>query len=354
MNVIIAGGGTGGHIFPALSIADEITKRSGDNRVLFIGTSRGLEKELIQNRGFDIRYIRSTGIVGKGLLAKFKAVVNAVFGVKDALGIIRSFRPDVVIGVGGYVSGPVVLAAKLLSTPTAICEQNSIPGLTNRILSRLADRIFATFEESLEYFNSEKTVVTGNPLRKDIFGKKYPDHGKDDTITIFITGGSQGASKLNRVIPESLSKLDNKNIRIIHQTGKNDLLQVKEFYENNRLKAEVLPFIEDITDAYRRADLVISRAGAGTISELAALGKPSILIPYPYAAHNHQYLNARHMEKGGASVVIEEKELDNIIFSEIIDKILDRDKLDDMSRCTLKLAKPNATQYIVDEIVKMA
>lgn len=354
MNVIIAGGGTGGHIFPALSIADEIKNRSGDNRVLFIGTSRGLEKDLIQNRGFDIRYIRSTGIVGKGLFAKLKAVVNAIFGLKDALIIIRSFRPDVVIGVGGYVSGPVVLAAKLMSIPTAICEQNSIPGLTNRILSRLADRIFATFEESFEYFNSDKTVVTGNPLRKEIFREQYQRDDKDDTITILITGGSQGASKLNRVIPEALTKLDNKKIRIIHQTGKNDLSRVRELYENNGLEAEVFPFINDITGAYNRADLVISRAGAGTISELAVLGKPSILIPYPYAAHNHQYLNASHMEKGGASVIIEEKELDNIIFSEIIDKILNKERLDDMSKCALKLAKPNAAQHIVDVIVKMA
>ena len=172
--------------------------------------------------------------------------------------------------------------------------------------------------------------------------------------TVFITGGSQGASRINRLIPLAFEKSDNKNIKIIHQTGKKDLREVEDIYRKLGMDAEVHPFIDNISDTYRKADLVISRAGAGAISELSALGKPSILIPYPYAANNHQYFNAKHMEKGGASVVIEEKHLDDIIFSEILDKILENGRLEHMTNCALKLAKPNATQDIVDKIMELS
>lgn len=355
MKVIIAGGGTGGHIFPALSIADEILSRSRENKVLFIGTSKGLEKELIQSKGFDIEYIRSSGIAGKGIFSKLLAIMKSTAGLADSFRILKGFKPDVVIGVGGYVSGPVLLSAKLLSLPTAICEQNSVPGLTNRILCRITDRIFATFEESLEYFKSSKTVVTGNPVRKEILSTEITDHRSSDRITVFITGGSQGASKINRVMPEVFDHLGKKNrVRIIHQSGKNDLKTVGDAYSRLGLDAEVHSFIDDMASAYHRADLVISRAGAGAVSELSALGKPSVLIPYPYAANNHQYFNAKFMEKGGAAVVVEEKDLDHMIFCKIIDKILDRTKLDEMSACALKLARPEATQNIVNEIYSLA
>ncbi len=354
MKVIIAGGGTGGHIFPALSIADEILSRSRDNEVLFIGTSNGLEKKLIQSKGFSIEYIRSSAIAGKRTVSKIHSVIKSTAGIADSIRILRSFKPDVVVGVGGYVSGPILLSARLLSLPTAICEQNSVPGLTNRILGRIADRIFATFEESLKYFKNNKTVVTGNPVRREILRSAKSKSVKQDRITVFITGGSQGASKINRIMPEVFGQIGKDRIRIIHQSGRNDLQAVRNEYARLGINAEVYSFIDDMAAAFDRADLVISRAGAGAVSELSVLGKPSVLIPYPFAANNHQYYNARFMEKGGAAVLVEEKDLDHMIFCEIIDKILDRKKLDEMSACAFKLARPEATQEIVNEIYRLA
>lgn len=354
MRVIIAGGGTGGHIFPALSIAEEITDRSADNKVLFIGTLKGMERDLIQSNGFNIEYIRSGGLVGKGLFSKLNGLFSASAGLYDSFSVLRMFRPDVVIGVGGYVSGPVVLAARIMSVPTAICEQNSIPGFTNRILSRIADRIFVTFDESMNSFDENKTLITGNPLRKKILRDYRTESAPGERFRILITGGSQGASKINRIIPEALNLGNKEKVTVTHQSGKRDFDCVKDAYKKNGIEAEVYQFIDDMSEAYSRADLVISRAGAGTVSELSILGKPSILVPYPHAANNHQYYNARYMEKGGAAVVVEEKDLNHMIFYKIIDKILNREKLDEMSANALKLARPGAAGIIVDEITKLA
>ncbi len=355
MRIIIAGGGTGGHIFPALSIAEEIKNRSVENEVLFVGTQNGLEKEIIPKMGFDIKFINSAGFVGKGTVTKIRTVISALNGVAIASRIIKSFNPEVVLGVGGYASGPTVLCARLKSIPTAICEQNIVPGLTNRILSKFSNRIFVTFADSAEYFSKKKTVLTGNPLRPE-FGQKNNGHKTDETDgqrTILVIGGSQGAAALNKIVPKALSKVTAGTLEIFHQTGEKNEEMVKNIYSELHLSANVFSFKNDIAEIYRKSDLIISRAGAGTISEITATGKASILVPLPHAAHNHQLLNARFMEKAGASAVIEEGSLDEKSLSNKINCILNSQRLYQMSEMSSKLAKPDAARLIVEQLYSL-
>ena len=353
MRIIIAGGGTGGHIFPALSIAEEIKSRSSENEILFVGTRNGLEKEIIPSRGFKMEFIRSGGIIGKGIIHKTRAIFSAIGGIVTSFRILRTFRPDVVLGVGGYVSGPTVLSAYLNFIPTAICEQNTVPGLTNRILSKFCNKIFLTFLDSAKYFPEKKTVFTGNPLRTDFTTNNYPDVEKNGTKTIFVIGGSQGASRLNKVVPAALSKIDDGTFEIFHQTGKKDVEAVRDIYKSLDLKSNVFGFKSDIAEIYKKSDLIISRSGAGTISEITATGKASILIPFPHAAHNHQLFNARYLENAGASVIIEDNQLNEIILADQIDEILNTEKLAQMSEASSKLAKPDATHLIVEELYSL-
>ena len=353
MRIIIAGGGTGGHIFPALSIAEEIKNRSKENEILFVGTKNGLENEIIPAKGFKMEFIDSGGIIGKGIMHKIKAVISAMVGIVSSFKILRTFKPDVVLGVGGYVSGPTVLSAYLNFIPTAICEQNTVPGLTNRILSKFSNRIFLTFVESAKYFPEKKTVFTGNPVRTG-FTKNNDSHSrKNGKKTIFIIGGSQGASRLNRVAPLALSRISADDIEIFHQTGKKDIDSVVEIYNKLNLNSNVFSFKNDIVEIYNKSDLIISRSGAGTISEITAMGKASILIPFPHAAHDHQLFNAKFMEDAGASVIIEDGLLDEARLSDEINDILNTDKLEKMSEASSKLAKPDAANQIVEELYSL-
>jgi UDP-N-acetylglucosamine--N-acetylmuramyl-(pentapeptide) pyrophosphoryl-undecaprenol N-acetylglucosamine transferase len=353
MRVIIAGGGSGGHIFPAISIAEEILRRSPRNKVLFVGTKKGMEEKILSKRGYALEFISSAGIVGTGLIKSLKGVAFALKGLFDSLRIISGFNPDLVLGVGGYASGPVVLAALFLWIPTAICEQNSIPGITNRVLGRFVKRVFVSFEESVRFFPRRKTIVVGNPVRSDILAQKGHVWMRNG-FTVLVFGGSQGAHRLNLSVPKAFGILGRKDISLIHQTGDKDLEDVKKTYEWYGIRAEVLPFIEDIGAAYRSADLVIGRAGAGTIAEITAIGIPSILIPYPFSAYNHQLENARILEKAGAAVVIQDKDAVPEKLAEVLNNLLERDKLNDMKERVKNLGKPNAAREIVDEIYKLA
>jgi len=349
MRIIIAGGGTGGHIYPAISIADEILRRSPDNEILFICTRNGFGSEEILKEGYKIEYISSSGIVGKGLMDSIVGTTSAIRGFFNSLRIISKFKPNVVIGVGGYVSGPVVLATSLHFIPAVICEQNSIPGLTNRMLSIFAKRVFATFDESTKYFPKVKTRVLGNPIRDQIRTVKTTRKTKDRAIAL-IFGGSQGAHKLNISVPKAFGMLGRKDIDIIHQTGNRDIENVKKTYEWYGISAEVIPYIEDMASVYKDADLVIGRAGAGTIAEITALGKPSILIPYPFSTYNHQLENARVLERAGAALVIEDKDAFPERIVEALNSMLTEDKLNDMRIQAKRLGRPHAAKNIVDEI----
>lgn len=353
MRIIIAGGGTGGHVFPAISIAEEISQRNNKDEILFVGTQKGMENELVQKNGYRIQHISSRGFVGRGVIKTFAAFFSAFKGLLDSVLIIRKFKPDVVLGVGGYVSGPFLLASFLVRKPTAICEQNTVPGVTNRILGKIVDKIFASFDSSLQYFPSKKVLITGNPIRKDILQTSEITRNSD-SISVLIFGGSQGAKSLNIAVPEAVSGFGNENISIVHQTGKNDFNYVRNSYNENDVKAEVLEFIDDMAAAYANADLVIGRAGAGTIAEITALGKPSILVPFPYAAHNHQHENARILEEEGAAVLIEDKDATPEKIANTLTKLLDRDKLNEMSSNAKRLGRPEASKEIVDELYRLA
>ena len=353
MKVIIAGGGTGGHIFPAISVAEEILKRSGTNEVLFAGTKKGLENELLSKRGYRVEHISAQGIKGKGVKKSIAALLSACKGVSDSMALIKGFRPDVVLGVGGYVSGPMVLAAALRGVPTAICEQNSYPGVTNRILGRFVKRVFATFEESVRFFPRGKVVITGNPIRDDILRVKSI---KEDTatVTILVFGGSQGAHKLNESVPEAIARLGGADIRVIHQTGDKDYEPVKNAYTGHRIDARVLRFIDDMAGAYGEADFIIGRSGAGTVAEITALGKPSLLIPYPFATNNHQLENARVLERAGAAVIVEDRDAGPGNLYAALTKLLQKDKLTTMASNARSLGKPDAAAVIVNEISRLA
>ncbi len=353
MRIIIAGGGTGGHVFPAISIADEISERNNGDEILFVGTQKGMENELLQKKGYQIKHISSRGFVGRGLFKTIIAFFYALKGLIDSISIINKFKPDVALGVGGYVSGPLLLAAVILRLPTAICEQNTVPGVTNRILGKFVKKIFGSFDSSVQYFPSKKVLITGNPIRRDIL-QTSNNSPNSDSISVLIFGGSQGAYSLNRAVPEAFSKIDHNNISIIHQTGKKDFDYVKNLYKDNGVKAEVLAFIDNMALAYSKSDLVIGRAGAGTIAEITALGKPSILVPFPYAAHNHQLENAKILEEQGASELIEDKDATPEILAHTLTKLLDKDKLNTMSESARKLGKPEASKVIVDELYKLA
>lgn len=353
MKVIIAGGGTGGHIFPAVSVAEEILGRDASNEVLFVGTRTGLENEILSKRGYRIEHITARGMKGSGMVRSVKAVFAAITGVSESMSILKSFKPDVVLGVGGYVSGPMVLAASLRGVPTAICEQNAYPGIANRILGKFVKKVFTTFDDAAAFFPGGKVVLTGNPIRRDILTGR-PGGKNPEGLTILVFGGSQGARRLNVSVPEALSMLGRSDLSVIHQTGAKDVESVKKAYEGYGIPARVMPFIDDMAGSYAEADFVIARSGAGTVAEITALGKPSLLIPYPYATNDHQMANARSLEKTGAAIVMRDGEAEPGNLREALTNVFQKDKLDRMSRAALLLGRPGAASDIVDRIYMLA
>lgn len=350
MKVIIAGGGTGGHLFPGIAIAEEFMKRDRSSQVIFVGTKNGIEKDVLPGEGFTLETIMIEGVKGKNILKKIFALLKMPLGIIQSLFILVEYRPDIVIGVGGYASFPAVLSSSLLGIPNIIHEQNRIPGLANKILARIAKKVAVTFKESLNYFSKDKTEITGNPVRKRLINGFKKEVEDDDRFTIFVFGGSQGASSINLSMIESLefiSKL--KEVHIIHQTGGQDFDMVKEGYEKNGVSADVYPFIKDMAECYARSNLVICRSGATAIAELTACGKPSILIPYPFAANNHQEINARVLEEKGAAEVLLDRDVNG---KSLADRILafinDKEKTREMAKKSSRLSRVDAAEKIVD------
>lgn len=355
MKLLIAGGGTGGHLFPAMAIAEEFKARDAKNEVLFVGTKRGIESRLLPKHGWSVRYVMSGGIKGMGLFGMIKGILKMACGAFQSVGIILGFRPSAILGMGGYASVPPVFVGKLMGVPSAIHEQNAVPGVTNRVLGKFVRRVFLSYPESEQFFPAEKVKVTGNPLRKEIFEslEKRADKDHNEGIfTLLVFGGSRGAKKLNEVISELFcTELKGVDIKLIHQTGEEDYETVKSRYDELGIDATVSTFIDDIAAAYREADLVVCRAGATSISELMAAGKPSILIPYPYAADNHQVANARSVVEGGAAIMILQSDLDAKGLSREIMKMLEkREILKQMAQKAEKMAKRDAARMICDEV----
>ncbi|MCP4714273.1 MAG: undecaprenyldiphospho-muramoylpentapeptide beta-N-acetylglucosaminyltransferase [Deltaproteobacteria bacterium] len=303
MNIIIAGGGTGGHLFPGIAIAREFQKRSRSNRILFLGSAQGIEARILPQLGYRLQTITVKGFKGKGLRKQMQALMAIPAGIYQAGNIIRRFSADIIIGVGGYISFPPLAAGILLRIPTAIHEQNSVPGLSNRSIGKLVDRIFITYEASRAFFKPARTVLSGMPLRcPDV---PVQPTARTDQFCIFVCGGSQGAREINQAVIAGLPHLEDlkTRIRFIHQCGTRDLDFVRSGYQQAGFSAETAPFIDDMMSCYQQAHLVICRAGAATLAELAACGRAALLIPYPYATDNHQEKNARVLTDSGAALL---------------------------------------------------
>jgi UDP-N-acetylglucosamine--N-acetylmuramyl-(pentapeptide) pyrophosphoryl-undecaprenol N-acetylglucosamine transferase len=354
--ILIAGGGTGGHLFPGIAIADELTRRLDELQILFVVGKKRMEEDIISRAGYMARSIDVEGMLGKGVLGGMKAISKIVASSFQCLGILRDFRPQLVVGVGGYSSGPICLVAWILGIPTAIHEQNSYPGLTNRLLAPFARRIFISFEGSSRYFKRGKTVLTGNPVRHELIGRTPPLRRDNGRFVILVVGGSQGARAINRAVVDALKELKGKGLLpfAIHQTGTIDLEKVLDVYRTHGIEGEVTAFIEDMALAYGMADLVICRAGATTIAELAALGKPSILVPFPFATHDHQVMNANSLVSAGGADMILEKDLTGNTLAERIKRYMQHsDELERMSTLALKAGMPRATEIIVDRLIEL-
>ncbi len=363
MKIIFAGGGTGGHLFCGFALAEAFLKRkSADHpiEILFVGTAYGIEKEMVPKEGYRLEFIPIKQLKGKGVFHRLKTLLQVPEACLKSYSLLKKEKPDLVFGIGGYASGPIVLMAKILGIKTAINEQNSVPGLTNRILSKFSDLIFIAFENAKGFFPKKKTFLTGNPIRKKFFENILPlstpllPGERMNCFNILILGGSQGAHSINETMMEVANLLYpiQEKFCFIHQTGKSDAIKVREAYHKIGFQAEVLEFIHEIQNYYLKADLVISRSGAGTINELEILGKPSLLIPYPYAADDHQKMNALELaQKGAARMILpEELNAEKLAF-QICDLMDHPEELQKIGKNAKSLAKPEAAEEIVERCV---
>jgi UDP-N-acetylglucosamine--N-acetylmuramyl-(pentapeptide) pyrophosphoryl-undecaprenol N-acetylglucosamine transferase len=353
---LIAGGGTGGHLFPGIAIARELEKRFERTEIVFVVGRRKMEEEILSRYGYRARYIDVEGIKGRGLKRGTAVLAKLPKSMMQSISIIREFSPLLVLGMGSYSAGPVCLAARFMRIPTAIHEQNSYPGLTNRLLVKIVDRVFISFEESRAHLKSRSLYLTGSPVREELIPDHSTGRAEGKKFTILVIGGSQGARAINRAFAEALldMKFRERYPEVIHQTGKVDYDQVVEDYRKKDLKGEIIPFIQDMAEAYKRADLVVSRAGALTIFELAAMGKPSILIPYPYAANQHQEINARSLVREGAAEMIHQRDLTGEGLSRVLMKYMDNSfVLEEMGRRASKMGRPDAAKVIVDRLLEI-
>ncbi|MBA4422181.1 MAG: undecaprenyldiphospho-muramoylpentapeptide beta-N-acetylglucosaminyltransferase [Syntrophus sp. (in: bacteria)] len=351
LGMIIAGGGTGGHLFPGIAIAEEFLSRSPSHRILFIGAERGLEKKILGGLGLPLRTIRVEGIKGRRPMQTTGALSKIPGSLVASFRILREFSPDIVVGVGGYASGPAVLAGRLMGIKTAVAEQNAFPGLTNRILGRFTDRIFLAFSASQRWFPKNRTMVTGNPIRADFLVERPGERKKGPLFTILIFGGSQGSHTINRIVGEALAGLLHlkDQLRFIHQTGESDRETVADAYRTRGFTAEVSPFIMNMAAAYREADLLLCRAGATSIAEITAGGKASILIPFPFAVNDHQTRNAETLSRAGAAEMIAEKDLNGSLLATLIERFYrNPEAIRNMGASAAKLGNPNAAKDIVD------
>lgn len=362
MRLIVAGGGTGGHLFPGIAVAEEFLARDPANEVLFVGSERGIEARAIPRLGYRLELISAAGIRGKGSLAKLRGAAMMVYGYAQSRKILKRFQPDLVLGVGGYASLPMVLAANGMHIPRYIHEQNALPGMSNKVLSRVANKVFISLDESAKFFPSDRTLLTGNPLRKQILeslvagGREPGTSDQDEKFQLFIFGGSQGARALNNALPQAVGQLGDSErslLRIVHQTGEADLQLVQAAYQSIGFAADVRPFIDDMATEYRRADLIICRAGATTIAEVTALGKACLFVPFPHATDDHQRKNAEALLKKGACEMLLEQEIGNgRLAAEISRLIQNREELEQIGVRAGELARTDAAKVIVDQMLE--
>jgi UDP-N-acetylglucosamine--N-acetylmuramyl-(pentapeptide) pyrophosphoryl-undecaprenol N-acetylglucosamine transferase len=358
MSVLIAGGGTGGHLYPGIAVAREVKARIPDAQVAFVGTAAGIESRVVPREGFTLDTIRSAGLKGKSIASLMRGVSLIPMSAMDAWGVLSRHRPSIVIGVGGYSSGPVVLLAALRGIPTMLMEQNAMPGVTNRLLARFVQAAAVTYDESVRFFG-DRAFLAGNPVRPEFLGGRDDEHGsaRDQRVRVLVFGGSQGAHAINMAMVEAAPRLAAAapGLAITHQTGERDVEIVSDGYRRAGLDARVEPFLYAMDREMKQADLVVSRAGATTLAELTAAGRPSILIPLPTATDDHQRRNAEALVVKGAARMIEQRSLTGeLLASEIV--ALARSEADRaaMSAAARRMAKPDAARVIVDRVLELA
>ena len=361
LRIVVAGGGTGGHLFPGIAIAKEFMARNPATRVIFVSTGNRLEKAVLSKAGFELRSIQVAGIKGRGTWNQIKSVLKIPGAILAGIGLLKNFSPDLIVGLGSYSAGPVVMGAWLMRIPIAIHEQNILPGVTNKILARFADRIYISFENTQSRLDPQKVYWTGNPVRQELLESSgQPEGGTAHDIsqrqfTVLIIGGSQGAHRINMAMIEALEHLQNsERLHFVHQTGEADQASVSEAYRKKSVSSTVQSFFNNMAEHYRQADLIICRAGATTVAEITALGKAAIFIPFPYAADNHQMLNAADLADDGAAEIIIEKELNGILLSQKIEHYMGHRKaLEDMAARARRHGNPAAAKNIVDDCYRL-
>jgi len=358
LRVLIAGGGTGGHLYPGIAVARALLARVPDAQVTFVGTATGIESRVVPREGFTLDVIRSAGLKGKSLRSLVRGLSLLPASALDAWQVITRRRPSVVIGVGGYSSGPVVALAALRGIPTLLMEQNAVPGLTNRLLSSLVSAAAVTYDESLALFG-RKAFVAGNPVRPEFFGEEaYAEHSSPPAAArVLVFGGSQGAHAINVAMVEAAPRLAAAAaaVAITHQSGERDLEMVRDGYRRAGLEARVEPFLFAMDREMKAADLVVCRSGATTLAELTAAARPSILIPFPGATDDHQRRNAEALAKVGAAQMVDQRELTGErLATEILALSANEGERRRMGQAAARLARPDAAKVIVDRILELA
>ena len=358
MRLMIAGGGTGGHLFPGIAVAEEVTTRHHGNEVVFVGTTRGLEARIVPAAGYPLETIPVQGLKGMNPVQFLKGLLALPMALFASLKILRKWQPDVVLGVGGYASGPVVLAAWLLRVPTAVQEQNALPGITNKILGRFFARtVFVAFDEARRFFPRKKVQLIGNPIRAKLMDNYLRSRSAHERFSVLVFGGSLGAHGINTRVLESLQHLQDLkgDLSFVHQTGKKDLEQVRQGYLARGFEGvRVVEFIDDMSSAYSGADLVVCRAGATTVAELTVCKKASILIPFPFATDNHQEINASALVQGGAAIMVRESELTGEKLASMIRELKnDPARVKRMEKQAGLLGRPEASKELADVCVQL-
>jgi UDP-N-acetylglucosamine--N-acetylmuramyl-(pentapeptide) pyrophosphoryl-undecaprenol N-acetylglucosamine transferase len=356
MRVLIAGGGTGGHLYPGMAVAEEVTARGGE--VLFVGTTRGIEARVVPAAGYPLELLEVSGIKRMSLMRSLRGLARVPLALGRSLSIVRRWKPDVVLGVGGYASGPMVLAAALVGYPTAIQEQNSVPGFTNRTLGRFVRAVLIAFEESSRFFPARKVTLVGNPVRRKFLtsAQGRADEGSGSWL---VVGGSQGARAVNDLAIAAAELLAQQNALppFVHQTGASDLARCQERYRAVGLadRVTVQPFIEDMATALASASLVVGRAGALTLAELAIVGRPAVLIPLPTAADDHQSKNAAAFRDAGAALILEQEGATGAALASIVRELLgDPARRAAMTAAMRQLARPTAAAAVTDRLAALA
>jgi len=363
LRVIIAGGGTGGHLYPGIAVARELLARRPDARIVFAGTARGIETRVVPREGFALELIRSGGIKGKSIIGRARGAALLPIGMLDSWRLVSAHRPQLVIGVGGFSSGPVVLAAALRGVPTMLLEQNAVPGLTNRLLAPFVQAAAVTFDRTQTFFGS-KAFVSGNPVRPEFLAAApvhtesgVHDESSGPSITkVLVFGGSQGAHAINAAMVEAAAELaaGGSHLRLTHQTGERDVEMVRAAYRRAGLEAEVEPFLFDMGRRIGQADLIVCRAGATTLAEIAAAGKAAILVPLPSATDDHQRKNADALAATGAAEVLLQAEATGpVLARRILSLAADADARARLGRAARALAKPDAARVIVDRALEL-